>query len=362
MLIAKRVNKLQTGSLIVSALTLWLVPVWGLVQSSEEGSTAPEFAVIAPRAPNSLLLDGIFRDGLMVAVGERGHVLWSEDRGETWLQGEVPTGATLTGVYFHDRNTGWAVGHDAVIIKTTDAGRHWELKFSAPEDEAPLLDVWFKDADHGFAVGGYGLFLDTTDGGDTWTRRSFEAQPLSTGEDDTDEDPDVEADSWWDTDVSTDLHLNHIVRSEMGRLFIAAEAGTIYRSDDYGDTWISLPSPYVGSFFGTLPLVEDQVLLFGLRGHLFRSEDAGANWQPVDSATQAMLTDGIRLGDGTIVLAGLAGVLLTSTDGGQSFALHQQPDRKGYTKVLAGTDDALILIGEAGLKKIRLDALTGGGP
>ncbi len=362
MLISRHNDNSPARWLVLAALLFCLVPVRGPAQGSDTESTVPEFAVIAPRAPNSLLLDGTFRDGLMVAVGERGHVLWSEDRGDTWLQGEVPTRATLTGVYFHDRNTGWAVGHDAVIIKTTDGGRHWELKYSAPETEAPLLDVWFKDADNGFAVGGYGLFLDTTDGGETWTMRSFEVQPMTVEDDDSDQDPAADEDSWWDTDVSTDLHLNHIARSEMGRLFSAAEAGTIYRSDDYGETWISLPSPYVGSFFGTLPLVQDQLLLFGLRGHMFRSEDAGASWQPVDSTTEAMLTDGIRLADGTIVMAGLAGVMLTSNDGGRSFILHQQVDRKGYSKVLAGPDDALILIGEAGLKKVRLDSITGGGP
>ena len=57
----------------------------------------------------------------------------------------------------------------------------------------------------------------------------------------------------------SDYHLNHIARSGTGRLYIAAEAGTIYRSDDDGQTWISLPSPYHGSFFGTLPLENDSL-------------------------------------------------------------------------------------------------------
>ena len=65
-----------------------------------------------------------------------------------------------------------------------------------------------------------------------------------------------------------------------------------------------LPSPYEGSFFGVLPLEDDVVLLFGLRGHLFRSEDAGESWIEIETGTVAMLTDGIRLPDGRIVITG----------------------------------------------------------
>lgn len=334
---------------VTATLFLTVLSATGGAQGADESETTT--ALIAPLAPRSLLLDGMFRDGLMVAVGERGHVLVSEDQGENWEQASVPTRATLTGVYLHDRHTGWAVGHDAVIIKTTDGGRNWVLKYSAPEAEAPLLDVWFKDAQHGFAVGAYGLFLKTDDGGESWQPRVFSAEPISARIEETESDDEA----WWETDVSADLHLNQITRSGMGRLYLAAEAGTTYRSDDYGETWVVLASPYVGSFFGTLPLDGDSVLLFGLRGHLFSSADAGEAWEEIETGTEAMLTDGIRLGDGTIVLTGLAGTILVSHDDGRTFTLRQQPDRKGYVKVLPGAAGALILMGEGGLKKLRLD-------
>ncbi|NIN72690.1 MAG: sialidase, partial [Gemmatimonadetes bacterium] len=49
--------------------------------------------------------------------------------------------------------------------------------------------------------------------------------------------------------------------------------------------WTTLPSPYEGSFFGTLPLEGDSLLLFGLRGHLFRSDDAGESWEEIPTGT-----------------------------------------------------------------------------
>ena len=63
-----------------------------------------EFSVKAPLATRSLLLDGVSVDGLMVAVGERGHILISENQGQSWRQANVPTRATLTGVFFHDQS------------------------------------------------------------------------------------------------------------------------------------------------------------------------------------------------------------------------------------------------------------------
>jgi len=321
------------GAGIVVALLLWGVVSPGVAQDVGEGST------IAPLASRSLLLDGAAAGGLIVAVGERGHVLVSHDQGRTWEQKQVPTRATLNAVHLHDENLGWAVGHDAVILKTGDGGESWQRVHYAPEEERPLLDVWFRDDRNGFAIGAYGFFLVTGDGGETWTAREFAAQ----GEEVVDEF----------YGGGFDYHLNHLARTDSGRLFIAAEAGTVYRSDDAGESWTTLPSPYEGSFFGSLPLEGDALLLFGLRGHLYRSDDAGESWTEVETSTTAMLTDGIRLADGTVVVAGLSGTLLVSRDGGVTFTLNQREDRLGVSSILETADGGLVLVGEGGARPVE---------
>ena len=291
----------------------------------------PEPASHAPLAAKSLLLDATAFDGSFVAVGSRGHILTSTDKGSSWQQVSAPTRATLTAVHFHDRDLGWVVGHDAAILRTSDGGSSWEIVNWAPEEESPLLDVWFSDADNGFAVGAYGSFYRTSDGGATW---SFE--PIS---------------EW-------DFHLHHIARSPDGRLYLAAEAGMIYSSDDGGETWTELSSPYEGSFFGTLPLDGDAVLVFGLQGHLFRSEDAGETWTAIETGTTAMLTDAIRLPDGRIVVSGLGGTLLLSTDGGFSFELLPQTDRRGISSIVEAGDGQLLMVGEFGVKTMPVASLA----
>jgi photosystem II stability/assembly factor-like uncharacterized protein len=325
-----RFSRTSRWTTIAVGLTLAL----GIVgTATAQDAIPPEPAVMARLASRSLILDAFAVDSAYVAVGERGHILISSDGGETWQQQQSPTRTMLTGVYFHDRNLGWAVGHDSAILRTTDGGVTWELVNWAPEDEAPFFDVWFPDADNGIVIGAYGSFYETSDGGTTWSSR-------------------------WISD--DDWHLHKIARAENGRLYIAGEAGSFYRSDDNGENWVTLTTPYQGSYFGVLPLAGDSVLLYGLRGHLFRSDDAGESWKDLETGTVAMLTDGQRLADGTVLITGLGGTILTSSDGGRTFALHQQGNRRGISAVVETGGGSLLLVGEFGVKTVALSELTAG--
>lgn len=335
---------------LLLALAVAVVGSGLAAQDSEpDADNVPQNALIKPLALESLLLDGAASGDRMVAVGERGHILVSDDGGGDWRQAaEVPTRATLTAVYLHDEKVGWAVGHDAVILRTEDGGETWKTVHSAPEEQLPLLDIWFRDADHGVAIGAYGYFLESSDGGVSWSQITLDVT------DDNDVAEDIFA-----YDEGGDYHLNHLARSSSGRLYIAAEAGTIYRSADDGLSWKSLPSPYAGSYFGSLPLGGDSLLVFGLRGHLFRSDDAGETWRELDSKTESMLTDGVRRSDGTIVLVGLAGTVLVSTDGGENFELRAQTDRQAYSAIV-DRGDSVVLFGEFGITRLAAAELGAG--
>lgn len=313
-----------------------------------------EQSVIAPLADQSLLLDAALAGQRVVVVGERGHVLLSDDGGESWRQVQVPTRATLNGVRFVNDQLGFAVGHDAVILRTQDGGESWERVFAAPDEERPLFDVWFRDEQHGFAVGAYSLFLTSADGGSTWT-----LDELVVVEEEEEGEEGEEGDSW-DDELIVDYHLHHIARSQGGLLYIAAEAGSLYRSKDDGATWGQVFPPYEGSYFASLPLSGDSLLIMGLRGHLLRSDDAGDTWREIETGTQAMLNDAVRLPDGTIVVVGLDGAILTSEDGGETFQLHPQEDRLGISSVVS-TGGRLVVAGEGGVRAIDLESIRAGG-
>ena len=304
-------------------------------------------AEIEPLAAQSLLLDLATAGNRIVAVGERGHVLLSDDQGANWRQAKsVPTRAMLTAVFFADNEYGWAVGHDETIINTVDGGETWTRSHFAPEAQQPLLDLWFANRVSGIAVGAYGAYFTTNDGGRHWASAKFSPPrgPKKAGAADDDEPP-------------PDYHLNRIV-GVGNRLYVAAVGGQLYRSDDRGASWRALPSPYEGSFFGLVPIRGDGLLAFGLRGHLYKSADAGETWHELESHTTAMLTDGIAINDLRVVIGGLAGVLLISGDAGETFRLTQQDDRKGVSALLPGRAGTVIVAGEGG---VRIIPVAGGG-
>ena len=162
----------------------------------------PRASEIAKLSSRSLLL-GITQTGdKLVTVGDRGNILLSSD-GKTWTQVVAPVNVTLTAVAFADANNGWAVGHDAAILHTTDAGKTWQLQNFQPELNKPLFGIFPVDVQNAYAVGAYGLFLATQDGGAHWT--AVDAGPIT----------------------ADGLHLNSMIRLNNGDLFIAGEVGLI---------------------------------------------------------------------------------------------------------------------------------------
>ena len=74
-------------------------------------------------------------DGRLIAVGERGHIFISDDRGSEWRAALSPNTATLTAVRFVDARRLVAVGHDALILRSDDGGESWhEISGNLPSD------------------------------------------------------------------------------------------------------------------------------------------------------------------------------------------------------------------------------------
>jgi photosystem II stability/assembly factor-like uncharacterized protein len=320
-------------ALLATALSLFgAVALPTAVQAASDTPAAAVFAIESPKAAKGLMIDVVHAGKRLVAVGDRGHILYSDDQGATWAQAKVPTRQLLTAVYFVDDKQGWAVGHDAQILATADGGATWTQQFQDLKREAPLLDVWFNDANHGLAVGAYGALIETTDGGKTWNDVSERL------------------------DNEDQFHLNAIAHIKDAGLFIVGEQGSMFRSSDDGQTWEKLQGPYEGSLFGVIGTAQPQTLLaFGLRGNLYRSTDFGSTWEQVElNAARGALEFGLSgatlLDDGAIVVVGNGGSVVVSHDDGLTFSVFNRPDRMSLSSVTAAGNGNLILAGQGGVR------------
>lgn len=284
---------------------------------------------IMPMTPRSLLLDIVNTGRHLIAVGDRGAVIVSND-GRRWAQVQTPTRSALTAVHFPDPDHGWAVGHDAVILHTADGGRTWTLQNFEPELEKPFLDVLFLDAQRGYAVGAYGLFYKTEDGGQTWSEV----------------DTPIRENEW---------HFNSITRLNDGTLLIAGENGTLAVSTDGGVTWAAQPSPYESSFFGATARGEKGAVIFGLRGNVFVTDDIhGGQWHKVDTGSVASMFGGTQLEDGRVVLVGLNGNIMVSENGLERVELLRSNAGTPLSAAI-GFGGEVIAVGESGVQHIALN-------
>jgi photosystem II stability/assembly factor-like uncharacterized protein len=299
---------LRAGVAVLTAV-MWL--------SSPAFAEQPIPARMAPLATRSLLLDAAEAGDHVIAVGDRGHILRSAD-GKTWTQLAAPVNSMLTAVTFVDGQQGWAVGHDAAILHTTDGGESWVLQHYDTEDGQPLMDVQFLDADHGLAIGAFGTLMRTEDGGAHW--QTDDAGLL----------------------VEEGLHLYTLGRLGDGRWLVAGEQGLLAVSAD-GVTWQRIESPYEGSWYAFLPQGEHGVVLAGMRGNVWHSEDLNTgNWTQLQTGSDQGLNAIVERPQGGYVVAGLNDSLIAIDPPQPPQVMHREKPRGKLD--IAGPLTAIVVI------------------
>jgi photosystem II stability/assembly factor-like uncharacterized protein len=295
-----------------------------------DGAAGPR-AVPAARvahASSAGLLGSALAGPRVVAVGEHGVVLFSDDAGKTWRQaGSVPVDSTLTAISFVDDKRGWAVGHAGIVLATTDGGETWTLQRRAAGEDRPLFAVHMFDAEHGVAVGLWSLVLVTADGGKTWDSVTL---PKPEGA------------------KKADLNLLSLFVDAKGGLFAAAERGTLLRSADRGRSWTYLATGYKGSFWTGAALGDGVLLAAGLRGSVYRSADDGKTWTRIETGTKSSVTALLARGPQVLAL-GLDGLVLRSSDGGASFKASVRDDHAALTAGVLLPDGTELLLSRQGV-------------
>lgn len=339
-------------------------------RAAATGVRALDEPAIAVKAPSRVALIAVTQAGnRLVAVGEHGVIIYSDDNGVHWKQASVPVDVLLTAVRFATASVGWAVGQHGVILRTDDGGASWRLQFDgiaanrltlaaaqaatavhdpspgtpmamrranffqADGPNIPFLSVLAIDPDHAFAFGAYRMVMKTDDGGKTWQD--------------------------WSLHVGDRLSHNLYDVSRLGAdICLAAEAGQVFCSTDGGTSFSSAASPGSATLFGILPAGHGAMLVFGVAGGCYRSTDAGQSWTSINVGTPINLTAGTVLASGAILVAGEDGSLYLSTDHGASFQRAPANQPMAISGLTQAKDGDLIAVGNLGILRIPISNLS----
>lgn len=301
----------------------------------------------------------------LVAVGQRGHILVSEDAGKSWSQASVPVSSDLVAVSFASDTHGWAVGHGGVVLKTADGGLSWAVQLDGHQSSKlildyyarqvgdehypdadmlierekvlvefggtqALMDVYFENEQVGYVVGVFNRLLKTVDGGETWEPWAHRI------------------------DNPYELHFYSINAGQDG-LYITGEQGMVWRLDEGSQQFVRVSTPYDGTLFGSA-IGSDELVVFGMRGSVFRSMDQGQNWIRLEVDSVAGITDGMIFDNGAIALVNLAGELLISRDGGSSFTAQAIIEPMPFYGLAQISRSQLALVGAEGVQQLAVVA------
>ncbi len=360
--------------------------------------TAPDYyalPALPQQQPTRAPLTAITNAGTrLVAVGERGVIIYSDDGGAQWQQAEVPVSHALTAVSFANDEHGWAVGHSGVILHSSDSGATWKVQFdgndankawlkfaqrrattlqqqvdaaapeegeekeddtqqaAAPDVEEPDLALQLEDAQYAVEDAEEALkggpndpFLDVhfSDVNNGYAVGAYGMLYHTT-----------DGGLKWqlqagNIDNVDRYHYYSVATDADGSVYLSGETGILYRSDDGGEQWQTLPTPYDGSLFGITVAADQSILTYGLRGNIFRSEDQGNSWQTVPHDSEASLYGGTRLASDHIILVGAAGTMLESHDNGQTFSGETHSSRSTFSAVAANAAQDLLIAGMNGV-------------
>ncbi len=228
-------------------------------------------------------------------VGNNGMIVKTTDGGESWFARPGGTSLHLFGVDFVNSLTGWAVGNSGSILKTTNGGERWIQQTSG--QSVALYDVCFVDDQLGLVVGATGKIFRTTNGGTNWSS-------VTSG---------------------TTQTLRELQFVDNLNAWTVGFGGTILRTTNGGINW-SAQSPPSGitSNLRAVSFIDNQNgWVVGDGFVILKTTNGGANWvhqyAPIGVENTFRGVSFVNSQTGWVV--DYAGVIIKTTDGGNSWAV-----------------------------------------
>lgn len=215
---------------------------------------------------------------------EWGMLMFTSDGGKTWISAhekfqlrqsiEADGASDVRGLFFHDSQSGWAVGSDGYLGQTTDGGKTWKrVNLNTKLD---LTRIYFIDSMHGWIIAepnsnfGYlASVFRTEDGGKTWVGVAF---PTSEN---------------YTIDYIKGVNFSDKNTGWACASGIFLSIQYVFRTLDGGRSWKRMPAPPFGEISNNIPqtllsdiysINENEAIVLDNNGDMYRTRNAGYSW------------------------------------------------------------------------------------
>jgi photosystem II stability/assembly factor-like uncharacterized protein len=305
----------------------------------------------------------------VLACGQQGLIIYSDDKGQSWTQAQVPVSATITDLAFASPQVGWATGALGVILKTTDGGKTWVKQLDGVAEIAlmnaatqafvaaqppgsdiadhatrraqilggqgpdkPFLSLLPVSETEVFAFGTYRFAEHTTDGGASWTD--------------------------WSMNIGDPESQNIYGAAAIGgAYYLVSETGLIFKSTDGGKTFPQLTQVNPNNpatLFGIMDTGAGGILAYGVAGQIVLSTDQGKTWNPSAFSGTSNVNSVVSLAGGLLIAGDNGGGLWMSKDHGKSFTLMTRNPIMGINALLPTGGLSFLIISGIGVFPVDL--------
>ena len=253
--VIKHQNKEATiNSVYFDGDDVWIVGAEGLIaRSFDDGRTFNQVDL----SVDSGLNDVVIRKDRIWIVGDSGSIMRSTDHGTSFVRQSYNSHrrTTQTGkgsidlysVQFADKEKGYIVGDEGLILHTSDGGLSWSEQRS--NTDAQLFHLAVRE-DKGWIVGTGGIILHTDDAGRNWYKQY--------------------------SGVPEDLNRVYAVSDRI--LIVTGDKGTLLRTENGGATWEKVRLTMTAPLFGASFIDRRTGWVVGYNGRILRTFDAGRTW------------------------------------------------------------------------------------
>lgn len=277
--------------------------------------------------------------GAWIAAGTRGAILRSLDSGKTWAALDHQLQVTFEALFVEPRSGALLIGgEDGYVGRSIDAGLGWQLTRIRMPDPVSPVTAFYSLPGQLLATSAMGRFLTSADNGTTWELHDMNSNVYFT---DAVFDPDHRValmsshvgdvfrrepgdDAWERVELSSNGRkrylsaIRHDPRSKS--LVVTGHHGMAATSTDGGKTWQQVETGFDTSMESVAQLADGRYIGFGEGGFICSGKDAGRNWRVISPSLNMNLRELVAVPkDNVLVASGELGSILRSVDSGQSW-------------------------------------------